>query len=143
MDKDRVEVLLKTGEVNLARAEKRFKDGEYDMAVFHASMAIEGSSNALIIKLGGSEAKNHRAVSGLAAVIRRTKPEWLDEEGCTQLISIGRRIEREIVYTRYPHKVAGTWMTPMEYYTREKAEEAIADAKIVISKIREYLKRIS
>ena len=71
----KVEVLLKTAEVNLSGAEKRFNDGEYDTVVFHASMAVESVSNALIIRLGGSEAKNHRAVSGLATVIRRTKTD--------------------------------------------------------------------
>jgi len=143
MGRDRVGVLLKTAEVNLERAEKRFKDGEYDTAVFHASMAVEGSSNALIVRLGGSEAKNHRAVSGLATVIRRTKPEWKYEEDWRKLISMGRSIEREVVYARYPLKIAETWMTPMEYYTREKAEQVIKDAKIIVSKIRERFKRLN
>jgi len=143
MGRDRVGALLKTAEVNLERAEKRFKDGEYDTAVFHASMAVEGSSNALIIRFGGSEAKNHRAVSGLATVIRRTKPEWKDEEEWRKLISMGRSIEREVVYARYPLKIAETWMTPMEYYTKEKAEQVIKDAKFIVSKTKEYFKRLN
>jgi|GEM_PF-665831 len=141
MAKNKVDVLLKTAEVNLRRAEKRLIDGEYDTAVFHASLAVESCSNALILKLGGSEAKNHRAVSGLAAVVRRTNPEWLNKESYKQLVGRGRDIEREVVYTRYPHKVAGVWTTPMEYYTREKTQEIIDDAKFVTDKIKEFLKR--
>ena len=76
MAESKIEVLLKVAEVNLARAEKRFEAGEYDSAVFHASLAVESAANALILRLGGDEAKNHRAISGLAAVIRRVKPEW-------------------------------------------------------------------
>ena len=141
MAESRIEVLLKVSQVNLARAEKRFIDEEYDSAALHASMAVESAANALILKLGGDEAKNHRAISGLAAVIRRIKPDWLREEGCEQLIEKGREIQREVVYARYPLKVADRWVTPMEYYTLEKARTIIDDARFVIDGIREYLIR--
>jgi len=141
MVKNKVEVLLRVSEVNLARAEKRFDDREYDSAVFHASMAVESAANAMILKLGGNEAKDHRAISGLAAVLRRVKPELLREEEYVQLIERGRAIQREVVYARYPLKVAGRWMTPMEYYTREKTKGVIDNAKFVIDGIKTYLKR--
>jgi len=141
MAEGRVEVLLKVSQVNLVRAEKRFNDGEYDSAVFHVSVAVESAANALILKLGGDEAKNHRAISGLAAVIRRMRPDWLREEGFEQLIDKGGEIRREVVYARYPLKVADKWVTPMDYYTVKKARTIIDDAKFVIERIREYLKR--
>jgi len=134
-------VLLTVSEVNLARAEKRFDAGEYDSAVFHASMAVESAANAMIIKLGGNEAKDHRAISGLAAVLRRVKPELLRDNKYLQLIDKGREIQREVVYVRYPLKVAGKWVTPMEYYTREKTMAVIDNAKFVVNVIRAYLKR--
>jgi len=96
---------VRISEVNLARARKRFDSGEYDSAVFHASMAVESAANAMILYLGGSEAKNHRAVSGLATVLRRVSPGLLRKESFAQLIERGREIQREIIYTRYPHKV--------------------------------------
>ena len=139
MVESKVEVLLRVSEVNLARAEKRFDAGEYDSAVFHASMAVESAANALILQLGGDEAKNHRAISGLAAVLRRVKPELLREEEYLQLIERGREIQREVVYARYPLKVAGKWVTPMEYYTREKARGIIDNARFVVDKIRSRL----
>ncbi|MDI6905184.1 MAG: HEPN domain-containing protein [Candidatus Bathyarchaeia archaeon] len=141
MVESKIEVLLGVSEVNLARAEKRFDDGEYDSAVFHASMAAESAANAMILKLGGHEAKNHRAISGLAAVLRRVKPELIREEKYVQLIDKGREIQREVVYARYPLKVAGKWVTPMEYYTREKTREVIDNAKFVVDGIKVYLKR--
>ena len=141
MAKGKIDVLLKVSEVNLRRAEKRFDTGEYDSAAFHASTAIESAANALIIKLGGDEAKNHRAISGLAAVIRRRKPQWLTEENCAQIIDKGKEMQREVVYTRYPHKVAGVWVTPMEYYTREKARRMIDNARFAVDGIKKYLKR--
>ena len=141
MVEGKVEVLLRVSEVNLARAEKRFEAGEYDSAVFHASTAVESAANAMILELGGSEAKNHRAISGLAAVLRRVKPELLREEKYVQLIERGREIQREAVYARYPLKVAGKWVTPMEYYTREKSRGIIDNAEFVVEEIKTYLKR--
>lgn len=141
MVESKVEVLLRISEVNLSRAEKRFHAGECDSAVFHASMAVESAANAMILKLGGDEAKNHRAISGLAAVLRRAKPELLKEERYVQLIDRGRQIQREVVYARYPLKVAGEWVTPMEYYTQEKARAMIDNARFVVDEIEKYLKR--
>ncbi len=75
MVESKAKVLLRISEVNLARAEKRFSAGEYDYSVFHASMAIENAANTMILELGGDEAKNHKATSGLAVVLRTVKPE--------------------------------------------------------------------
>lgn len=141
MAENKVKALLMVSEVNLERAGKRLDIGEYDSAVSHASLAVESAANAMILNLGGSEARDHRAVSGLAAVLRRVRPELLREEKHVQLIEKGRRIEREVVYARYPLKVAGRWVTPMEYYTREKAKLVIEDAKFVVSVIEESIKR--
>jgi HEPN domain-containing protein len=137
----RIDVLMRVSQVNITRAEKRLNDAEYDSAVFHASLAVESAANALIIKLGGDEAKNHRAVSGLAAVIRRMRPDWMREERCVQLLEKGREVQREVIYSRYPLKVAGKWVTPMEYYTLEKARTIIDSAKCVIDGLRRYLAR--
>jgi len=136
----KIEVLLRVADVNLARAEKRFEAGEYDSAVFHASLAVESAANALILKLGGDEARDHRAISGLAAVLRRVKPELLMEEKYVQLIERGREIQREVVYARYPLKVGGKWVTPMEYYTKEKVKRIIENARFVVDGIRTYSK---
>jgi HEPN domain-containing protein len=141
MAESKVEVLLRVSGVNLSRAEKRFSVGEYDAAVFHASMAVESAANAMILELGGDEAKNHRAISGLAEVLRRVRPELLRKEEYAELIEKGRDIQREVVYARYPLKVAGKWVTPMEYYTPEKTREIIDNAKLVVNGIRAHIKR--
>jgi HEPN domain-containing protein len=141
MVESKIEVLLRVSEVNLARAEKRCETGEYDSAVFHASLAVESAANAMILELGGDEAKNHRAVSGLAAVLRKVKPELLREEQYVQLIDRGRRMQGEVVFARYPLKLAGRWVTPMEYYTQEKTRGIISDAKFVVDRIKAYLKK--
>ena len=91
MVESKIEVLLKVSKVNLARAEKRFETGEYDSAVFHASMAVESAANAMILEFGGDEARNHRAISSLAAVLRRVKPELLKEDKYAQIIDKGRK----------------------------------------------------
>jgi HEPN domain-containing protein len=141
MVESKIEVLLRVSEVNLARAKKRFNEGEYDSAVFHASMAVESAANAMILKLGGGEAKDHKAISGLAAVLRRVKPELLMKGEYVQLIDKGREMQREVVYARYPLKVAGKWVTPMEYYTREKTTDITDNAQLVVDIIKSHLKR--
>jgi len=140
MVESKIDALLRVSEVNLARAEKRLAAGEYDSAVFHGSMAVESAANAMILKLGGEEARDHRAISGLAAVIRRVKPELLKEEKCAQLIERGREIQRELVYARYPLKMSGRWVTPMEYYTQEKAQGIVDHARLVVDGIKMYLR---
>jgi HEPN domain-containing protein len=132
---------MRISEANLAKADKRFKDLEFDSAVFHASIAVETAANAMIIQLGGQEARNHRAISGLAAVLRRVNPELLQKLEYTQLIEKGRDIQREVVYTRYPVSVEGKWVAPMEYYTREKALMVIENAKFVFAIIKKYLEQ--
>jgi HEPN domain-containing protein len=141
MVESKVEVLLKVSMVNLARAEKRFEAEECDSAVFHASLAVESAANAMILRLGGDEAKDHQVISGLAVVLRRVKPELLREDLYVQLIDKGREIQREVVYARYPLKLAGKWVTPMEYYTREKTMVVIDNAKFVVNGIKAYLER--
>ena len=57
------------------------------------------------------------------------------------MIDKGREIQREVVYARYPLKIGDRWVTPMEYYTAEKARAIINNAKFVVSEVREYLNR--
>jgi len=140
MVESKVETLLIVSEVNLDRADKRFADGEFDSAVFHASMAVESAANAMIIELGGDEARDHRAISGLAAVLRRARPELLREGGYARLIEMGTAIQREVVYARYPIRIDGKWVTPMDYYTREKAKGIMDNSKLVIDGIKAFLK---
>ena len=62
MAESKVSVLMRISKANLTKAEKRFKESEFDSAVFHASMAVETAANAMILRLGGSEARDHRAI---------------------------------------------------------------------------------
>jgi HEPN domain-containing protein len=94
----------------------------------------------MILELGGDEAKDHQAISGLAAVLRRVKPELLKEDEYTQIIDKGRNIQREVVYTRYPLKISCKWFTPEDYYTREKAIAVILDAEFVVNGKSAHLK---
>jgi len=51
------------------------------------------------------------------------------------------RFRREVVYARYPLKVSGRWLTPMEYYTREKARVVIDNTKFVLDMVRTHSER--
>jgi len=60
---------------------------------------------------------------------------------CARLIEKGRKIQIEVVHIRYPLKVAGKWVTPMEYYSREKVRDLIDGSHFVVDGIKAYLKR--
>lgn len=138
MVESKIDVLIRICELNLRRARKRFATDEFDSAVFHASMAVETAANAMILELGGDEAKDHRAISGLASVIRRVKPELLKEEDYVQLIAKGIDVQREVVYARYPLKVGGKWVTPEEYYTCEKAKAIMDNVEFIVATIKRF-----
>ena len=139
MGDDKVDVLLRVCETNLSRAEKRYSDGEYDSAVFHASLAVENSANAMILVFGGDEAKDHRAITGLTAVIRRMKPELLRNESFSEAIEKGREIQREVVNARYPILKGGKWLAPMDYYTKEKSSKIIEMATLIVNRIKDAM----
>ena len=69
------------------------------------------------------------------------KLQWLTEDSCTQLIDQWKRIQREVVYARYPIELGGARVTPMEYYTEKKSRRIIDDAKFVVNEIKKYLKK--
>jgi len=140
MGETKIEVLIRVSDTNLARASKRHNEGENDSAVFHASLAVESATNAMILVLGGDEAKDHRAISALAAVIRRTRPELLRETKITELVEKGREIQREVVYSRYPIRINGKWVAPVDYYTKVRSIEIINMAEIIVNIIKEYLR---
>ena len=60
---------------------------------------------------------------------------------CVRLIEKGRKIQREVVHNRFPLKVAGKWVTPMEYYSREKVRGLIDSSNFVVDGIKAYLRR--
>lgn len=141
MVEGKIDVLMRTSDANVSRAEKRLRDGEFDSAVFHASLAVENAANALILRLGGQEARDHRAISGLNAVLRRVKPELLQNLECQQLIERGLAVQGEVVYARYPANVGGKWVTPMEYCDEKKASDTVENAKFVNAAVKKLLQR--
>jgi len=141
MGQSKIKVLLETSRVNLRRAEEAEKRGEWDDCILHASLAVESAANALIIKLGGHEAVDHRATSALNEVARQNVPDWTKEEKFRTMVKRGLGIQREVVYSRCPHHVEGRWVAPSRYYEEGDAKKALADAKFTIGIVGEYLKR--
>lgn len=141
MGESKIKVLLETSRVNLRRAEEAEGRGEWDDCILHASLAIESAANALIIKLGGHEAVDHRAVSALNEVARQRFPDWTKEEKFRAMVRRGLRIQREVVYSRYPHHVEGRWVAPSRYYKKGDAKKALSDTKFVIGVMEKYIKR--
>ena len=53
----------------------------------------------------------------------------------------GLGIQRQVVYSRYPHHVHGRQMAPSRYYTEQDAKKALSDAGLVLEVVEEYLER--
>ncbi len=141
MGESKIKVLLETSRVNLRRAEEAEERGEWDDCILHASLALESAANALIIKLGGHEAVDHRAISALNEVVRQRVPDWTKEEKFRMMIKRGLGVQREVVYSRYPHHVEGKWVAPSRYYGEGDAKKVLSDTKFVLGIVGEYLKR--
>jgi len=58
-----------------------------------------------------------------------------------KLVEKGKEIQKEVVYARYTLKMAGKWVTPLEYYTREKTKTIVDEAKFVVDVIKTHPKR--
>lgn len=142
MGEGKIEALLETSRVNLRRAEEAEGRGEWDDCILHASLAIESSANVLIIGLGGHEALNHRTISALNEVARQNFPNWTREEEFREMIKRGLGVQREVVYSRYPHHEEGKWIAASRYYEEKDAKKALSDAKFVSRAVGKYIKRV-
>ena len=141
MGESKISVLLETATANLGRAEEAEKRGEWDDSILHASLAVENAANALIVRLGGHEAMDHRTASALNAVALQRAPEWTLEKEFQKMVRCGLAIQREVVYSRYPHHVNGRWIAPTRFYTAGDSRKAVSNARFVLETVRDYLDR--
>jgi len=128
LDRDEYERWMRQAEHTLESAKRDLAEGDYDWASFKAHQAAEYALKALLRGLGRL-ALGH-SVSRLLSELNASE----------ELISYGKKLDRHYLATRYPNQ----WVegAPVDYYTRDTAEEAINMAERVIAWVRDCFLRL-
>ncbi len=116
----RAEDWLGQAERDLRAAEASMEAGLFEWACFIAQQAAEKAVKAVAQARGG-DAMGH-AVSRLIAELFEQPPP--------DVVNAARRLDAYYIPTRYPNGWAAG--KPGDYYSREDAEAAIADAQGVV-----------
>jgi HEPN domain-containing protein len=119
LDEDEYERWFRQADHTLRSAEHDLKQGDFVWASFKAHQAAEYAVKAALRALG-LEAYGP-SVSALLARL----------EGSEPLLEEAKRLDRHYLAPRYPNQ----WSegTPLDYYTRRDAEEAINTARRVLN----------
>lgn len=116
-------------ERDLEHAEASICHCHFEWACFASQQAAEKAVKALILARGG-EAWGHSVLWLLESLP--------DELPCDEaLLDRGRRLDRLYILPRYPNGFDQG--RPADYYTREDADGAIADARAILEYCRGHL----
>lgn len=137
MDNEKISyarAFLKKAESELKLAKIAINHGNYAESCYLSQQAAEKACKALLI-LFGKEIYEH-VISGY---VNEVISEYLLDE-LKEVPKLLLELEEHWLKSRYPLKKFGKIFDPLEYYTREIAEEAYKKAEKVVRKIKEFLK---
>jgi len=123
----RVDDWLRQAEKDLRHARSSIQIEDCEWACFAAQQAAEKALKALYQHLGG-ESFGHSVLRMLRELPKGARPD-------RNLLKKGADLDKFYIPARYPNGF--DWGAPMDYFTREDAEKAVADAEEVIA----YAKR--
>jgi HEPN domain-containing protein len=123
----RVDDWLRQAEKDLRHAYSSIKIEDYEWSCFAAQQAAEKALKALYQHLGG-ESFSHSLLRMLREMPKEARAD-------RALQKKGADLDKFYIPARYPNGF--DWGAPMDYFTREDAEKAVADAGEII----EYAKR--
>jgi len=132
VDSKEAAAYLKTAEEQLIDAEMVFKGGRHALCVFLSASSVENATSALIINLGAKPSRKHRNSMVLHKLASSTPPEL--QQDLREVIEILKALEPHITKARYPILRGLDLLPPSEFYTRETAEKALAQAREVLKK---------
>ena len=112
---------LRQGEKDLQHAKNSLSSGDYEWACFAAQQACEKALKALYYSIGG-EGWGHSLTKLLKEL-----PENLKVDEIT--IKSAMNLDKHYIPARYPNGFDTG--APMDYYSREDAEESIRNAEII------------
>ncbi len=114
---------LKQGQRDLAHARRAMGAGDYEWACFAAQQGAEKAVKALYLKLGGMAWGR-----SVAALLEELPEPW---QAGVELLDAARELDKHYIPPCYPN--AHPQGAPYEYYTRNEAERAIANAERVVN----------
>jgi len=132
VDSKEATTYLKTAEEQLKDAEMVFKGGRNALCVFLSASSVENATSALIINLGAKPSRKHRNSMVLYKLAPTTPLEL--QQDLREVIEIMKALEPHITKARYPILRGLDLLPPSEFYTRENAERALAQAREVLKK---------
>jgi HEPN domain-containing protein len=125
---------FETAEDQLKDAELAFKGGRYALCAFLSASCAENATSALIIVLGAKPSKKHRN-SLVLNKLAQSVPSNL-QASLREIVESMKILEPHIIKARYPILRGLELYPPSKFYTREKAEEALAQARKIIEAVK-------
>jgi HEPN domain-containing protein len=113
---------LRQAQFDLNHARLAAREGHLEWAVFAAQQAAEKACKALHMSLGG-DAWGH----DLTALLSALPP---DRQPPEDLLDRARALDKHYIPSRYPNGFASG--TPHDHYTAREADQAIADAGVIL-----------
>ncbi len=123
---------LRQAEADVEHARHALAAGHHEWACFAAQQAAEKAAKAAHAALG-QEAWGHVVTELLEAL--RPREVAIDDA----LLDRARQLDKLYIPTRYPNGLAGG--APRDFYTRDEATRAIADAEAILAVCRGMLPR--
>jgi HEPN domain-containing protein len=123
---------FRQAEADLVHAQHALRDAHYEWACFAAQQAAEKAAKAAHAAIG-QEAWGHVVTELLDAL----RPSSADIDDA--LLDRARALDKLYIPTRYPNGLAGG--APADFYTRDEATRAIADAEAILAVCRRVLSR--
>lgn len=119
----RVDDWIRQADKDLKHAKNALEDADYEWSCFAAQQAAEKALKGLYQSLGG-ESFGHSILKMLKDLPREVKPD-------KGLFKKAADLDKFYIPTRYPNGF--DWGAPMDYFEKEDAEKAIADADEIIN----------
>jgi len=134
MDSKETVAYLETAEEQLKDAELVFKEGRYALCAFLSASCAENATSALLTALGAKPSKKHRN----SLVLNRLVPSVpsMVQPSMREMAESMKTLEPHITKARYPIRKGLELSPPSKFYTREMAEEALAQAQKVVKNVK-------
>ena len=126
---------LKIAEKDFERAKRNVNFDDYEATIFYAQQCVEKSVKS-ILEIHGVFTKEHEISTQFAFLAKKEK---IDESISRTILTALEFFTLDWSRTRYPFIFKGDVTSPEEYYGKEKAEQALEIAEVILRLAKGYL----
>jgi len=130
---------LKIAEKDLERAKRNLDFDDYEATIFYTQQCVEKRVKS-ILELHGIFTKEHEINTQFAAL---SKQEKFDENFSRTILTALEFFKLDWSRTRYPFIFKGTVTSPEEYYSEDKAGQALEIAAEILRLVKGYLEHLT